>query len=211
MKKSESRIDARMRPEQDPALQGLAHALRRTRPGVASKGLLLGLCTVFAGLVVWAHQARVDDVTRAEGRVLPSGRMQVVQHLEGGLITAIHVKPGDEVEAGAPLLTLSPVQFESERDSRNEQVQALRARRARLEAEATGSEPRFEAAGKDRSVATYLATERAEFEQRRARLNADLATIGHLLADDAAQQRGLARSRRPHQGQQLAGRAFEDA
>lgn len=169
-------------PTQDPDLQGLAHALRRTRPGVASQGLLLGLCAVFAALAYWAHQARVDDVTRADGRLVPSGRMQVVQHLEGGLVTAIHVKPGDTVEVGARLLTLSPIQAGSERDSRNEQVTALRARRARLDAEARGVEPRFDDLGRDRAAATYLATERAEFEQRRSRLNADLATLDTQLA-----------------------------
>ena len=179
------RVDPMMsapRPAQDPALQGLAHALRRTRPGMASKGLLLGLCTVFAALVWWAHQARVDDVTRADGRLVPSGRMQVVQHLEGGLVTAIHVKPGDPVDVGSPLLTLSPVQAGSERDSRSEQVEALRARRARLEAESRGTEPRFDGPGKERSGAVYVATERAEFEQRRARLSADLATLDTQLA-----------------------------
>jgi adhesin transport system membrane fusion protein len=170
------------RPENDPDLQGLAHALRRTRPGVASRGLLLGLCAVFGALVFWAHQARVDDVTRADGRVVPSGRMQVVQHLEGGVVTAIHVKPGDRVEAGALLLSLSPVQFGSERDSRSEQVQALRARRARLEAEMRGGDPQFGAYSKDQAAAPYLATERAEFEQRRARLNAELATLDTQLA-----------------------------
>jgi adhesin transport system membrane fusion protein len=166
-----------MGPPQDPALQGLAHALRRTRPGLASRGLLVGLCTVFAGLAVWAHFARVDDVARGDGRIVPSGRMQVVQHLEGGVVNAIHVKPGDEVDLGTPLLSLSPVQFGSERDSRSEQVLALKARQARLEAEARGSEPRFDASIKGPGAATYLRTERSEFEQRRARLDADLATV----------------------------------
>jgi len=80
-----------MGPPQDPALQGLAHALRRTLHGLASRGLLLGLCTVFAGLAVWAHFARVDDVARGDGRIVPSGRMLVFHHLEGGVVNAIHV------------------------------------------------------------------------------------------------------------------------
>ena len=181
MMKVDLPVSQRARPPQDPGLQGLAHALRTTRPGIASRGLLLGLCTVFAGLAVWAYFARVDDVARADGKIVPSGRMQVVQHLEGGVVNAIHVKPGDEVAQGSPLLSLSPVQFGSERDSRSEQVLALKARQARLEAEARGLEPRFDASIKGPGASTYLRTERAEFEQRRARLQSDLATVDTQL------------------------------
>ena len=181
MMKVDLPVSPRARPPQDPALQGLAHALRTTRPGIASRGLLLGLCTVFAGLAAWAHFARVDDVARADGKIVPSGRMQVVQHLEGGVVNAIHVKPGDEVAQGSPLLSLSPVQFGSERDSRSEQVLALKARQARLEAEARGLEPRFDASIKGPGASTYLQTERAEFDQRRARLQSDLATVDTQL------------------------------
>jgi adhesin transport system membrane fusion protein len=170
------------RIQTDPALQGIAHALRNTRPGMASQALLLGVCGIFAALAFWSTQAHVDDVTRAEARVIPSGRVQMVQNLEGGVIRAIHVKVGDAVEAGAPLITLSSVQFDGERDSRRQAVNGLEARVARLSAEATGIEPNFAALARQAGLQPYVATEQAEYLGRRTRLAAELATVDTQMA-----------------------------
>ena len=50
--------------------------------------------------LAWAHWATLDEVTRGEGRVIPSRQIQVVQNLEGGIIAAILVREGEVVDEG---------------------------------------------------------------------------------------------------------------
>jgi adhesin transport system membrane fusion protein len=68
---------------------------------------------VFAVLFAWAAVADVETVTRAEGRVVPSARLQTIQNLEGGIVEVIHIKQGAQVDAGQMLVTLSAVQTSS--------------------------------------------------------------------------------------------------
>jgi adhesin transport system membrane fusion protein len=48
--------------------------------------LLWSLCALLVFLVLWASLAPIDKIVRAEGRIIPAGRAQVVQHLEGGIV-----------------------------------------------------------------------------------------------------------------------------
>ena len=106
--------------------------------------LMWVIAAVFALLFVWAAMAELDTVTHADGRVVPSARLQVVQSLEGGLIGAIHVKVGDNVKQGDLLVSLDATQVGSDYQTRHKQQQALLARVARLKAQSTGlSEPQF--------------------------------------------------------------------
>lgn len=60
--------------------------------------------------ILWAHYAEIDEITRAEGRVIPSSQIQLVDHLEGGIIEDIMVKEGDIVEKGQILLKIDNTQ-----------------------------------------------------------------------------------------------------
>ena len=66
------------------------------------------LCTFFAAAVAWSAVGRVDIVAVTQGKVVPQGRTKVVQPLEIGVVRAIHVKDGDHVTAGQPLIDLDP-------------------------------------------------------------------------------------------------------
>ncbi|MCH8257588.1 MAG: hypothetical protein IIA75_06790 [Proteobacteria bacterium] len=88
--------------------------------------------------IVWANQAKLDEVTHATGRVIPSGQIQVVQNLEGGILTEVLVKAGDYVTQNQILIRMDDTRFAS---SFNEGVltsQILRAKIARLQAEISG-------------------------------------------------------------------------
>jgi adhesin transport system membrane fusion protein len=123
--------------------------------------LLLGAITVFfIALFAWISVAEVETVTRAQGRVIPSGRLQVVQNLEGGIVTRIHVRQGDDVEAGQLLVTLSAVQFDGDLQSRRQQLLGLEARAARLTAQAAAKEPAYPQAVLD-SARDVVAAENA--------------------------------------------------
>lgn len=98
--------------------------------------ILIGTAAFFLIALIWASFAELDEVTRGEGKVIPSGKMQVIQNLEGGIVSEILVKEGEIVEKGQPLLRLDDVRFSSSyRESRSKYLSLL-AKAARLEAEA---------------------------------------------------------------------------
>ena len=57
-----------------------------------------------AGFIAWSSFAEIDQVSRATGQVIPSGRVQIVQSTDGGVIEKIHVKEGDQVTKGQVLV-----------------------------------------------------------------------------------------------------------
>lgn len=90
-------------------------------------------------LLIWAAFARVDEVTRGEGRVVPSRQLQVLQALDGGVVAEILVREGQVVEAGQMLLRIDETRATSGVRESEAQGLALRARQARLRALAEGS------------------------------------------------------------------------
>jgi len=150
------------------------HHLRIGRPHKHSFVLLKVIVGFFVVVFLWAAVADIDDVTHAEGRVIPSAKMQVVQNQEGGIIQKINVHQGEKVEAGDVLVTLSPTQFGADFDSRNQQRLGLMAKAARLEAELNNKPLEFPDELKAEG-AQYVALETNEYENRKARLKADLA------------------------------------
>ncbi len=85
--------------------------------------------------IIWANLASVDEVARAEGRVIPSSQIQIVQNLEGGILAEVAIKEGDLVERGEILMRLDDTRFASSFNEGKLTSQALIARVARLEAE----------------------------------------------------------------------------
>lgn len=90
-------------------------------------------------LLIWAAFARVDEVTRGEGRVVPSRQLQVLQSLDGGVVAEILVREGQQVEAGQLLLRIDETRATSGVRESAAQGFALRARVARLRALGEGS------------------------------------------------------------------------
>lgn len=92
------------------------------------------------GVLAWAGMARVDVIVRTEGQIIPAGKSQIVQHLEGGIVRKILVQEGQVVVAGQPLMELSDVQTRSNLGQEQSRLDALRGREARLLAELNGYE-----------------------------------------------------------------------
>jgi len=90
-------------------------------------------------VIIWANFATLDEVAHAEGRVIPSSQVQVVQNLEGGILASVNVRAGETVTAGQTLLVLDDTRFASSFREGKLTSSALRARIARLEAEIEGS------------------------------------------------------------------------
>jgi adhesin transport system membrane fusion protein len=101
--------------------------------------LLVGaVALLVCGAVLWALLANVDKVVRVTGRIVPSLKPQIVQHLEGGIVSQVLVREGDSVHAGDKLLEISDLVGSSQQGEKTERRDGLRAKVARLTAEAQG-------------------------------------------------------------------------
>lgn len=112
--------------ELDDGIQG-----SRTMIRVAGAALII--------FIAWAGFASLDEIVRGQGEVISSSRPQIIQNLEGGILSELFVKEGDTVERGQELARLHSTRFRSEVDDIGAQISALEIRRIRLEAELAGA------------------------------------------------------------------------
>ncbi len=99
------------------------------------------VCAVSACLIVapvWAKFAVLEEVTTGEGKAIPSSKVQVIQNLEGGIVTEIFTREGQVVNKGDVLLRLDATRFISNKGETEADRMALQARVERLSAEAEG-------------------------------------------------------------------------
>ena len=108
--------------------------LKRSVRGPAKIGVLLiyFFVVVFG---IWATVIPLAGGAIAPGIISPDGSRRTVQHLEGGIIRKLHVRDGDVVAQGQPLLLLESVQPKANHDLLEKQQQTYRVTRARLDAE----------------------------------------------------------------------------
>ncbi|MBI5790520.1 MAG: HlyD family type I secretion periplasmic adaptor subunit [Rhodocyclales bacterium] len=104
------------------------------RARILTKTILIAV----ALFIMWTAVALIDEITKGEGKVIPSSQIQVLQSLDGGIVAEINVKEGQVVEAGQILLRVDPTRFESSVRENRSQYLALTAKVARLRALAEG-------------------------------------------------------------------------
>ncbi len=110
-------------------------AAERLRPAPFSHVLLFTVVAFFGTFLVWAAWAELDEVTRGEGKVIPSRQIQVVQNLEGGILAELFVREGQVVEEGQILLRIDNIRAESDYREKRARYLSLMAALARLQAE----------------------------------------------------------------------------
>ncbi len=113
-------------------------AAERLRPPFWAGWLLAAITLFTVTMILWAGWAEVAQVTRGEGRVIPSQSVQVIQSLEGGILTGLYVDQGDRVVEGAVLARLSALEAGADQRAAETRLRGLLAARARLQAEAEG-------------------------------------------------------------------------
>jgi adhesin transport system membrane fusion protein len=97
-------------------------------------------CVLLLVALVWARFAVLEEVTTGEGKAIPSSKIQVIQNLEGGIVSEILVREGQVVDKGTVLLRLDDTRFRSNKGESEADRLALTARVERLSAEAEGRE-----------------------------------------------------------------------
>src|SRR5690554_4106593 len=119
-------------------LQNLVERFRKRRiaddtPPRALVSVIVSICAFMACALLWASWAEVDEVSRADGRVIPSGKTQVIQSAEPGVVLDILVRAGEQVRAGQQLMRLDDTTTSSTAGEVEAQVLALQAQVARLD------------------------------------------------------------------------------
>lgn len=108
-------------------------------PELARSRLLVWLIAAFVLVaLLWAANAQLDELVRGEGRVIPSRKVQMVQNLEGGIVSEIMVTEGSLVEKDQVILRIDDTQFASTYQDNQLKTLALQARVERLRAEVAG-------------------------------------------------------------------------
>lgn len=124
---------------------------------------------VFAAAVV-----QLDEVTRADGKVIPTGHNQIVAHLYGGIVEDIMVREGDEVKPGQVLLRIDNREAQADFGETRARMGALAARAARLESETAGRAEVLFPPGVEAAAPQAAALERRFFGARRDGLESEL-------------------------------------
>lgn len=130
-------------------------------------------------LLTWAWLFKLEEVSTGTGKIIPSSKEQVIQSLDGGILTKLNVKEGEIVERGQVLAQLDPTRFESNVGESKSLLVSSRATSARLRAEVTGAPLVF-----PEEVLKYpklVKEETALYQSRRANLQESVAGLEQAL------------------------------
>jgi len=119
------------------------NAAQVLEPAPAAMWAVYLMLVGIAVAIVWASLAQVDIIAKANGRVVPDGREQVIASLEGGILRELLVKEGQQVTEGQALAMLDPTRVEAQQAEGNARKLSLQGTLARLQAEAAGKAPEF--------------------------------------------------------------------
>ena len=160
-------------------LSPLAAARRQDRhPGWLIFALLL--LALLASLMVWSRFAILEEVTTGAAQIVPSGKVQTIQSLEGGIVSALKVHEGDLVDANQPLIVIDPTRAESSFNEMERRRRSLLATAARLRAEASGLPLSFP--GEIARDAELVRYESETYRVRRAAVDQSTAALSGSIA-----------------------------
>lgn len=137
------------------------------------------ICISLLVFLVWAWVFKLEEVTTGTGKVIPSSKEQIVQSLEGGILTQLHVREGEIVKQGQVLAQLDPTRFASNVGESTSLLLAAQATAARLRAEVNGTALSFPA--EVLKEPQLVNEETALYRSRRANLEESLSGLKQAL------------------------------
>jgi HlyD family secretion protein len=182
------------------------------RAGDPKREIVTGASIAFFFFVVLLGAAALIPLNagvHAQGSIAVLGNRQAVQHKEGGIVTAIHVREGDHVRAGQVLVELAAPELKAEERSLTSEYLSLLAARARLLAERAGQRdfappPEFAALpDADRDLAAQaVELQRSQMRARASSLTAQQSVWRQRALELGERQFGYAHQRTSLQEQQ---------
>ncbi len=153
-----------------PATKPRAVVPLRLRRRMEQPPVIMAVMAVLVvAIIVWASLATVDRIVRVEGRIIPAGRSQTIQHLEGGIVASINTNEGANVHKGDVLLVIDNTSIQASLSETQLKIDGLRIRAARLEAEANGQE-NFSVTADLKDRRELVETEQQLFRLRRQKM-----------------------------------------
>jgi adhesin transport system membrane fusion protein len=134
----------------------------------------------FVFLMLWANFAVIDEVTKGDGKAIPSSKIQKIQNLEGGIVSELFVTEGQIVEAGAPLIRLDDTRFASNVGETEADRLSMLLRVERLSAEVDDRPLNFPA-DVLKAVPTQAASEESLYISRRQQLHDEIGGLQEQL------------------------------
>ena len=132
-----------------------------------------------ATLITWAAFAKVDQVTRATATVIASARTQEIQASDGGVLTQLLVKEGDNVKRGQLLVVLEEARAQAAVANSATKIAALKAKISRLEAEIFDRPLQFSEDVK--KYPEYVQNQTELYTRRRQAIDQDVASLQNML------------------------------
>ena len=142
-----------------------------TPPPPLARVAALTLLTLLIAILAWASLSKVDIVASAPGRIVPVGGSKIVQPLETGIVTAIHVHDGDVVHQGDVLVELEPTATMADETRSRGEMAAAQLEAARLRTVALGAPFQAPAGADPQSAAIARQEAEAELADHRAKLD----------------------------------------
>lgn len=155
--------------------QHKSHDPKVGRTRIIIWGALIGIIV----LVVWAYFAQIDQVTRATGTIIASARTQDIQAVEGGVLTEILVKEGEDVTKGQLIVTLEEERAQAAVANSGSKIAALKAKIARLEAEIFERPLVFPEGIKNYSE--YIENQTQLYNRRKQAIDQDVSSLQKMM------------------------------
>ena len=141
--------------------------------------IIWGSVVGIVALVVWAYFAQIDQVTRATGTIIASARTQDIQAVEGGVLTEILVKEGEDVTKGQLIVTLEEERAQAAVANSGSKIAALKAKIARLEAEIFERPLVFPEGIKNYSE--YIENQTQLYNRRKQAIDQDVSSLQKMM------------------------------
>ena len=155
--------------------QHKSHDPKVGRTRIIIWGALIGIIV----LVVWAYFAQIDQVTRATATVIASARTQDIQAVEGGVLTEILVREGEDVTKGQLVVTLEEERAQAAFANSSSKIAALRAKLSRLEAEIFEKPLKFPDGIKN--YREYVENQTQLYDRRRQAIDQDVSSLQKMM------------------------------
>lgn len=182
-------------------MHSLSAAVIQVTPNKLRVVLYFWVIAIFTFLL-WANFAYIDEIARGEGEIVPSGKNQMIQNLEGGIVEEILVKEGQEVKKGQVLLKIDNQKSESSLNTNAIKADALEAKILRLQAESKGVA--FKVSKElEEKIPLFVANEKSLYMTNQKQLQSKIETLSEQL-EQKKQELSEAKAHKRHLRDSLA-------
>jgi len=150
----------------------LAIEIEQSPPAPLPRVLLWLLAGITVSFLAWSYFSKIDVISTAEGRVIPDGRLKVLQSTDSATVKAIFVREGSHVSEGQVLIELDPTISNADITSSSERATLMRLELIRLNSELSGTKADYKSAdGKAEYITLQETLKAARAEQYKAKIS----------------------------------------